>query len=194
MNVVAFNCSPREDGNTAHMIRTVLSELEKEGISTEFVQVGGKPIQGCRACGSCKRNGDMKCILPGDKVNSYIRKMAEADGIIIGSPTYFGDVSSEAKALIDRCGYAGRGAVENPFRRKFGAAVVAVRRAGGMHALDSITHFFTINEMFVVGSTYWNLSLARDRGDHEKDDEGVATMVNLGKNMAWGLKRLGGGE
>ncbi|NLL94955.1 MAG: flavodoxin family protein [Thermoplasmatales archaeon] len=192
MKVVAFNCSPRWDGNTSKMIGTVLAELEKEGIGTQYIQVGGEPIRSCKVCGACKKNRDMKCVLEGDKVNSYIQRMAEADGIIIGSPTYFGDVSSEAKALMDRCGYAGRGGVENPFRRKIGAAVVAARRAGAMHAIDTINHFFTINEMFVVGSTYWNLSLAKDKGDFEEDEEGVATMVNLGKNMAWGLKRFGG--
>lgn len=194
MKVVAFNCSPRKDGNTAHMIKTVLSELEKEGVSTEFVQVGGQTIAGCRACGACRRAGDMKCVQKGDNINEYAEKMANADGIIIGSPTYFADLTTEAKALIDRCGYVLRGAKENPLRRKLGAPVVAVRRAGGIHVLDSLTHFFTINEMLVVGSSYWNLSLSKDVGDYEKDAEGIKTMETLGRNMAWALKKLGGSQ
>lgn len=189
MKVVAFNCSPHRDGNTAHMIKTVLSELESEGIETELVQVGGKDIHGCRACTACRKNQDMRCIQDDDGLNGYVGKMAEADGIIIGSPTYFADLTTEAKALIDRAGYVIR-SNGNPMKRKVGAAVVAVRRAGSIHVLDSITHFFTINDMFVVPSSYWNMSLAQKPGDYEKDEEGVKTMQDLGKNMAWLLKKL----
>jgi multimeric flavodoxin WrbA len=189
MKVVAFNCSPRKDGNTAHMIKTVLSKLEAEGIETEFVQVGGTDIRGCRACMACSKNKDMKCILPDDGLNSYVEKMAEADGIIIGSPTYFADLTAEAKALIDRGGYVLR-SNGNPLRRKVGVAVVAVRRAGGIHVFDSINHFFSINEMVVPSSSYWNVSLARVPGDYENDAEGVKTMETLGDNMAWLMKKL----
>ena len=189
MKVVGFNCSPKKDGNTAHMIRAVFSELEKDGIETEFVQVGGNDLKGCKACGACRANHDMKCVQKDDGMNSYILKMAEADGIIIGSPTYFADLTPEAKALIDRCGYVLR-SNGNPLKRKAGAAVVAVRRAGSVHVFDSINHFFTINEMIVPGSSYWNMSLAQMPGDFEKDGEGVETMRNLGINMAWLLNKL----
>ncbi|MFA6804503.1 MAG: flavodoxin family protein [Candidatus Methanomethylophilaceae archaeon] len=189
MKVVAFNCSPRKDGNTAHMIKAVLDVLQSEGIITEFVQVGGNDIHGCRACGACKKNKNMKCVMDDDIVNECAKKMAEADGIIIGSPTYFADLTPEAKALIDRCGYVLRGN-GNPLRRKVAASVCAVRRAGSIHVLDSINHFFTINEMVVVSSSYWNMSTSRDIGDFEKDEEGVRTMNALGKNMAWALKKL----
>ena len=189
MKVIGFNCSPRKDGNTAHMIMTVFEELKKEGIETEMIQVGGKDIRGCKACGLCRKNADMKCVQKDDGVNGYILKMAEADGIIIGSPTYFADLTPEAKALIDRCGYVLR-SNGNPLKRKAGAAVVAVRRAGSIHVFDSINHFFTINEMIVPGSSYWNMSLAREEGDFEKDAEGVKTMSDLGVNMAWLLKKL----
>lgn len=189
MKVVGFNCSPRKDGNTAHMLRDVLKELEAEGVGTEFVQVGGTDIRGCRACGRCRENRDMRCVLPDDGVNGHLRKMADADGMLIGSPTYFADLTAEAKALMDRCGYVAR-SNGNPLRRKVGAAVVAVRRAGAIHVFDSINHFFTINEMIVPGSSYWNMSLARAPGDYEKDPEGVETMANLGRNMAWLLRKL----
>ncbi|MFA6709999.1 MAG: flavodoxin family protein [Candidatus Methanomethylophilaceae archaeon] len=189
MKVVAFNCSPHRDGNTAHMIKTVLSELESEGIATEFIQIGGKEIHGCKACSACRKNHDLMCSQKDDCINDCIEKMISADGVIIGSPTYFADLTPEAKALIDRAGYVLR-SNGNPMRRKVGTPVVAVRRAGSIHVIDSITHFFTINDMFVVPSSYWNMSLAPAPGDYENDTEGVATMKNLGQNMAWLLKRL----
>jgi len=172
------------------MIDVVLKEMESQGIDVEVIQVGGKDLHGCRACGTCGRTKDMKCVLDDDMVNECVGKMANADAIIIGSPTYFSDLTAEAKALIDRSGYVLR-ANGNPLRRKAGAAVVVARRAGATHTFDSINHFFTINEMMVVGSSYWNLSLSRDIGDFEKDAEGIRTMKTLGDNMAWLMKRIG---
>lgn len=189
MKVVAFNCSPRKEGNTCHMIRTVLDVLQNEGIETEIVQVGGNDLHGCRACGGCIRNKDGKCVLKDDILNECYAKMVKADGIIIGSPTYFADLTTEAKALIDRSGYVAK-ANGNPLRRKVGTSVCAVRRAGSIHVLDSINHFFTINEMVLVSSSYWNMSLSVAKGDYEKDEEGIRTMTVLGENMAWALKKL----
>jgi len=187
MKVTAFNCSPRKDGNTAHMIKRVLDVLERNGIETEFVQVG--ELKGCKACVACRKNKDMKCIQKGDDLNLYVKKMAESDGIIIGSPTYFADLTAEAKALIDRCGYVLR-SNGNRMKRKVGAAISPARRAGSIHVIDSITHFFTINEMYVVSSSYWNMSEACVPGDFENDKEGIETMETLGENMAWILKKL----
>ncbi|MDR2698442.1 MAG: flavodoxin family protein [Candidatus Methanoplasma sp.] len=189
MKVVAFNCSPRKDGNTSHMIQDVLKVLNSHGIETEMVQVGGKDIHGCRACGSCGKTKDMRCIMDDDIINLCVQKMIAADGIIIGSPTYFADVNAETKALIDRAGYVIK-MNGTPIRRKAGAAVVAARRAGGIHVFDTINHFFSISEMITVGSSYWNLSLARLEGDYEKDEEGVRTMKVLGENMAWLLHKI----
>ncbi|MCL1978881.1 MAG: flavodoxin family protein [Methanomassiliicoccaceae archaeon] len=189
MKVVGFNCSPRKNGNTSHMIQDVFKVLNAEGIETELIQVGGKDIHGCRACGSCGKNKNMRCVFDDDIINMCVQKMVEADGIIIGSPTYFADVTMEAKALIDRAGYVVKmngGAM----RRKVGAAVVAARRAGGIHTFDTINHFFTIGEMITVGSTYWNITLSRMEGDYEKDEEGARTMKVLGENMAWLLKKI----
>jgi len=189
MKVVAFNCSPRKDGNTAHMIKEVFKALNAEGIQTEMIQVGGIDIHGCRGCGTCGKTKDMKCVLDDDIINMCIQKMAEADGIIIGSPTYFSDLTSEAKALIDRAGYVMK-RNGTPLKRKVGAAVVAARRTGGIHAFDSINHLFTVSEMIVVGSSYWNISLAQQEGDFAKDEEGIRTMKVLGENMAWLLKKI----
>ena len=133
------------------------------------------------------KNG--RCVIEDDIINSCIEKMVEADGMILGSPTYFSNLTPELKALIDRAGYVARANGEM-FRRKVGASVVAVRRAGAMHVFNSINHFFFISNMIVPGSSYWNMSLSRDLGDFEKDEEGIETMKNLGRNMAWLLKKI----
>jgi multimeric flavodoxin WrbA len=189
MKVIAFNGSARKDGNTAVLIRTVFKELEKEGIETELFQLAGKKIQGCIACFKCFQNKDRQCSQKKDVVNECIEKMVEAEGIILGSPTYFADVSSELKALIDRAGLVAK-ANADMFRRKVGAAVVAVRRGGAIHAFDSINHFFFIGQMIVPGSSYWNMGIGLDKGTVEQDAEGLQTMQVLGQNMAWLLKKL----
>lgn len=189
MKVVAFNGSPRKEGNTAALIKHVLAELEKEGIETEVVQVGGKSIHGCTACGKCHENKDKKCVIDKDIVNECIEKMLEADGIILASPTYFADLTPELKALIDRAGFVAK-ANNEMFKHKVGAAVVAVRRAGSIHVFDSINHFFTISQMIIPGSSYWNIGMGLAEGDVEKDEEGIRTMQTLGQNMAWLLKKL----
>ena len=190
MKVVAFNGSARKDGNTAILIRKVFAELESEGIETELFQLAGKPIKGCIACGKCYKNKDKRCAVDNDVMNECIEKMVEADGMILGSPTYFADVSTEMKALIDRAGFVAR-ANSDMFQRKPGAAVVAVRRAGAIHVFDSINHFFLISQMIVPGSFYWNVGYGRTPGEVEQDSEGLETMQILGRNMAWLLKKIG---
>ena len=189
MKVVAFNGSARKDGNTAILIRRVLQVLESEGIETELIQLAEQQIRGCTACGVCYKVKNKQCKIVNDSVNLYIEKMAQADGIILGSPTYFSMMSSEMKALIDRAGFVGR-ANGGMFKRKVGAAVVAVRRAGGIPTFDAINHFFLISEMIIPGSSYWNVGIGLNKGDVEKDEEGLKTMEDLGKNMAWLLKQL----
>ncbi|MCW4003874.1 MAG: flavodoxin family protein [Candidatus Bathyarchaeota archaeon] len=189
MKVVGFNGSARKDGNTALLIRRVFSVLESEGIQTELVQLAGEQIHGCMACGTCRKVKNMECKIVKDNVNAYIKKMVEADGIILGSPTYFSMMSPELKALIDRAGYVAR-ANGDLFKRKVGAAVVAVRRAGGIPTFDAINHFFLISQMIVPGSSYWNVGIGLGKGDVEKDEEGMKTMDDLGKNMAWLIKKI----
>lgn len=191
MKVVAFNGSPRKDGNTSILIRTVLAELEKEAIQTECVQLGGNKIQGCTACYDCYETKDGTCSIQDDIINDCIAKMLQADGIILGSPTYVTDVTPEMKALIDRACLVTR-SIGSGLRRKVGAAVVAVRRGGAIHAFDTMNHFFTISQMMVVGSNYWNMAIGREPGDVESDEEGMKTMKVLGENMAWLLKKIRG--
>ncbi|MBN1534842.1 MAG: flavodoxin family protein [Spirochaetes bacterium] len=190
MKVVGINGSPRKDGNTAIIIRRVFSALEKHGIETELLQLAdSKPLRGCVACLGCMKNKDGKCVHTGDMANQCIEKMSAADGIILGSPTYYTDVSAGMKALIERAGYVSR-ANDYLFRHKAAAAVIAVRRGGATHAFDTINHFLLWNQMYLVGSTYWNMVYGREVGEVEKDEEGMANMDNLGENMALLLKKL----
>ncbi|MFH1312536.1 MAG: flavodoxin family protein [Candidatus Eisenbacteria bacterium] len=189
MKVIAVNGSPRRDGNTATLIDFVLSELDKEGIETEQFSLAGKKIRGCIACYKCFENKDRRCAVTTDDLNECLEKMLEADGIIIGSPTYFTDVTAEIKGLIDRAGLVAK-ANDDMFKRKPGAAVVAVRRAGSIHVFDTINHFFLISQMIIPGSIYWNMGIGRDKGEVEKDEEGIRTMKVLGRNMAWLMKQI----
>jgi multimeric flavodoxin WrbA len=191
MKVIAFNGSARKDGNTATLIRYVFGELQKEGIETELFQLAGKKIRGCMACYKCIQNKDQRCSVKDDVVNECIEKMIEAEGIILGSPTYITDVSSEMKALIDRAGFVAK-FNGDMLKRKVGVAVVAVRRAGSIHVFDTLNHFFFINQMIVPGSSYWNMGFGLEKGEVEKDEEGILTMKVLGENMAWLLKRVQG--
>lgn len=192
MKVVAFNGSARKDGNTAILLRHVLAKLEAEGIDTELVQLANKRFIGCTACLKCAETRDNRCSgLKDDGLNECVAKMIEADGILIGSPTYFANCTATTQALLERSGYAVRKS-GNPLARKVGAAVVTVRRAGAMHAFDSINHWFQLMEMLVVGSSYWNIGIGGPIGDVEGDAEGLATMATLGQTMAWTLKKLHG--
>ena len=191
MKVIAFNGSARKEGNTAILLNLVLDELKAVGIETELYSLAGKPVQGCIACFKCFEKKNKRCNVEKDIINECIQKMVEADGILLGSPTYFADVSASMKALIERCGMVGR-ANEDLYKRKVGAAVVAVRRAGAIHVFNSLNYFFTINEMIIPGSSYWNIGMGRQPGEVSADAEGVQTMKNLGKNMAWLLKKIHG--
>jgi multimeric flavodoxin WrbA len=187
MKVVAFNGSPRSDGNTACLIHHVFEVLQAEGIETELVQVGGNLIRGCTACYQCMERKDGRCVIQNDIVNDCIEKMRQADGILLASPTYFADVTAEMKALIDRVGLV---SIANGrfLKRKVGAAIVAVRRGGSIHAFDTMNHLFLIAEMIIPGSCYWNMGVGRGKGEVENDEEGIRTMKVLGENMAWLMK------
>ena len=184
MKAVAINGSPRKGGNTEILLKQVLAPLASDGWDTEFVQLGGKDIRGCQACYHCFDTKNSRCGQKNDFFNHCMEKMVAADAIILGSPTYFTDVSAEMKALLDRAGLV---AVANGglFRGKIGAAVVAVRRGGGTHAFDTINHMFLMSGAIVPGSTYWNLGFGLDKGDVAKDEEAARNMADLGQTIAW---------
>ena len=189
MKVIAINGSARKDGNTAVLMNWVLDEIRSEGIETEMVQLAGQQIRGCQACYLCRENKNQRCSNDKDIVNELIAKMLEADGILLGSPTYFADVTAELKALIDRAGMTSK-VNADMLQRKVGAAVIAVRRGGEIHAFDTINHFFLINQVVVPGSRYWNMGFGLEKGDVEKDEEGRLIMQVLGRNMAWLIKKI----
>lgn len=184
MKALAINGSPRKGGNTEILLRKALEPIAAAGHKTDYMQAGGTRIQGCTACGACGRMKNRQCVMDDDIFNLAFAKMVEADAILIGSPTFFANMTAETKALIDRAGYV---ALANGglFRRKIGAAVVAARRGGGVHVMDSINHLFLINQMIVPGSTYWNFGLGVAAGDVLGDDEGLKNMQNLGEQIVW---------
>jgi multimeric flavodoxin WrbA len=189
MKVIAFNGSARKGGNTEQMIKVVFGELRQAGIDTELVHLGGLQIRSCLACMQCTQNRDEECIFKNDQINDFIQQMKSADGIILASPSYFANVSSELKAFIDRVGLVAK-ANGDLFRRKLGAAIGVSRRSGEVFVFDAINHFFLINQMIVVGSSYWNNAIGLQPGDVQNDEEGISTMKNLGRNMAWLLQTI----
>jgi len=188
MKVVGINGSPRQEGNTSILIQTVFNELNQQGIETELIQLSKKTIKGCMACWTCTTQKNSKCIMT-DDFNDCFAKMIAADGIILGSPVYSAGVTSQIKAFIDRASVV-LAANKGLLKHKVGAAVIAVRRGGAISAFDTLSHFLHSKEMFLVGSTYWNMVYGRDIGEVEQDQEGIANMKNLGQNMAWLLKKI----
>jgi multimeric flavodoxin WrbA len=184
MKAVAINGSPRRGGNTEILLKKVLAPLAAAGWETDFVQLGGTEIRGCKACYHCFETRNARCSQKDDAFNPCMAKMVAADAILLGSPTYFSDVSAEMKALIDRAGLVGL-ASGGLFRGKIGASVVAVRRGGGTHAFDSMNHLFLMSGAIVPGSTYWNLGFGRDKGEVAQDEEAARNMEDLGRTIAW---------
>lgn len=187
MKVVAFNGSPRKEGNTYHALQAVCAALEANGIETEIVWTGGQDIKNCRACNMCARNRDEKCILQGDDVNEWIQKMKDADGILLGAPVHYAGMAAGFKAFLDRAFYV-CGNNGGLLRHKVGAAITAVRRTGGIATVDSMYHYLNYSEMLLPTSNYWNVTHGTKPGDTVQDAEGMQIMEVLGQNMAWLLK------
>jgi multimeric flavodoxin WrbA len=189
MKVVAFCGSARKQGNTYLLQQAVLEPLADAGAETEIIELAGSEIRGCMSCYVCFMEKNGTCVLKKDIVNDCIAKMAAADAILLGSPAYFGDVTSEMKALIDRCGMVSQ-ANGHMFQRKIGAAVVVVRRSGAVHTLDTMNHFFLLSKMIIVGSDSWNVGIGPEKGEVVDDEEGMKNMRLLSKNIFWLLKKL----
>jgi multimeric flavodoxin WrbA len=192
MRVVALNGSARKDGNTAILLNLVLGELQEENIETEMIQLAGERISGCIACYQCMKTKDYRCAIQTDRVNDYLQKMREAEGILLGSPTYIANITASLKAIMERATIVCRANGADLFKRKAGAGVVAVRRGGAIQAFNAMNAFFLINQMIVVGSSYWNVGIGRNVGEVNSDLEGVQTMKDLGQNMTWLLKKIHG--
>jgi multimeric flavodoxin WrbA len=193
MKVVMFNGSPNKEGNTYHALRIVANELEKEGLETEIIHVGNKTIRGCIACGYCTKNKNGKCVITTDPVNEWIEKMKDADGIILGSPVHYSAIAGTMKSFLDRA-FRVAEANDSMLRLKTGAAVVAVRRAGGIPTFDQLNNYINHSEMIIPTSNYWNVINGRLPGEVLQDEEGNQIMRILGKNMAWLIKLIENGK
>lgn len=187
MKVVAINGSAREEGNTNILIRKVLNELENNGIETEIISLAEKKINPCKACFTC--GGKNNCTFDNDDFNNIFNKMKDADGIILGSPVYSANISSNMQALLERSAVV---IDMNPglFTHKVGVAIASSRRGGALNTIDTMNHFFLNHEMFVVGSTYWNIGYGQMPGDVKKDEEALSNMKNLGQNMAYLMNKI----
>lgn len=187
MKVIGINASAGKDGNTAILMNKVFEELNEEGIETELVQFGGQMIEPCKACWAC--GGQKNCAHGKDLFREVFEKIKEADGILLGSPVYSANVSANMQAFLERAAVV---CDMNPglLTHKVGAAVAAARRGGALQAIDTMNHFFLNHEMYVAGSTYWNMAYGQMSGDVEKDQEGLENMKNLGRNMIYLLQAL----
>lgn len=192
MKVLGINGSPRAGGNTETILKLVFEPLNAAGIETEIIRIGGRNIRGCTGCRACFKNKDGRCIINADVLNEVVEHFERIDGIVLGSPTYFADVTADMKAFMDRAGMV-TNANGPALKYKAAAAVTAVRRGGAIHCLDTMNHWLHYMQTFMVGSTYWNMVYGRELGEAEQDAEGVKTMQNLGQNMAHLLLLTGRG-
>ncbi|MGD9127702.1 MAG: flavodoxin family protein [Planctomycetia bacterium] len=187
MKVLGISGSPRKGGNTDTLINLALDTMAAEGFETEFLSVP-PTIKPCIACCKCRQMDEVKCAVPDPAFDGMIEKFVEADGILLGSPVYFGSATPQIMALLDRVGYVTR--PRNLMRRKVGASIVVARRAGHNFTFAQLNYFFLLNEMIVPGSTYWNMGTAAAPGEVNEDAEAVTTIKNLATNMAWVMKKI----
>ncbi|MDF2548249.1 MAG: iron-sulfur flavoprotein [Anaerosolibacter sp.] len=189
MKVLLINGSPKAQGCTYTALCEVAKELEKENIETEIFHVGNKPIRGCMACNACFREDADGCVFDDDTVNIALAKAKEVDGFVFGSPVHYAGASGQITSFLDRFYYAGEA-----FQYKPGAAIVSCRRGGSTAALDQLNKYFTISNMPIVSSQYWNMVHGNTPEEVKQDLEGMQTMRTLGKNMAWLLKSIQAGK
>ncbi len=188
MKTIGFNGSPHKKGNTFLALRQVFEQLESRGVETEIMHIGSQSIQPCDGCGKCKKTKDGLCAID-DGLNVYMQKAYAAQGVVIGSPVYFGSVTPPTKALLDRLGYCAR-AGGYLLKHKVCAAVAAVRRQGAVDTLNQIQYMFMLNQAILPSSVYWNFAVGRNPGEVKNDEEGMEALKILGQNMAWLLKKI----
>jgi multimeric flavodoxin WrbA len=189
MKALGISGSPRPGGNTDTLVKLALDLLAGEGIQTEFLSLADRPIKPCMACAGCVKSDTVRCVQEDPAFEGMVERFLQADGILVGSPVYFGSATPQTMALLDRVGYVAR-ANKNLLRRKVGAAIVVGRRAGQNFTFAQLNYFFLISEMIVPGSTYWNIAIGREKGEVANDQEGLDTIRQLAENMAWLMKKL----
>ncbi len=195
MHVIAFNGSPRPNGNTFTLIRHCLDTIEAEGITTELIQVGRSGIHPCLGCNSCRKRGVEECVITDDPLNEWFAKIVKADGIILGTPTYCWGPTPTMKCLVDRVTYLSRcklrgGELRNPLYHKVGAAIAVDAYSGSPMAVQALQTLFFVTQMIVPGANYWPVGKGLDIGDVEKDVNGMGYVADLGRNMAWLLRKI----
>jgi len=191
MKVLSVNGSPRQQGNTHAMLDRVCTALAKHGVEIDHAYLQGLGLAQCNACMVCAQKRDGRCHLPDDGVNDLIERSRSTDVILLGSPVYFGSLTGQIKAYMDRVGFVSR-ATDRFLNRKIGAAVVPARRAGQLLTFAELNMWFLINGMVVPGSSYWNVGQAMKQGDVERDTEAMETLDELARNILWLLEKLGG--
>jgi len=189
MRVLGVCGSPRRSGNTNMLLQTALDVLAAEGMETDFLSLADHPVKPCAACGGCAKAEGIRCVQEDPAFEGIIERFMAADGILIGSPVYFGSATPQTMSLLDRVGYVSR-CNNNFLRRKVGAAIVVARRAGQNFTFAQLNYFFLLSEMIVPGSTYWNVAFGRNEGEVANDTEGLDTIKTLAANMAWLMKKL----
>ena len=189
MKVLGISGSPRAGGNTDVLVKLALDILAQEGIQTEFLSLADRPIKPCLGCAGCAKSDTVRCVQEDPAFEGMVERFMEADGVLVGSPVYFGSATPQTMALLHRVGYVSR-QNDNFLRRKVGAAIAVGRRAGQNFTLAQINYFFLLSEMIIPGSTYWNMAFGRQKGEVNNDQEGLDTIRNLAKNMAWLMKKL----
>jgi len=190
MRVLGISGSPRKDGNTEFLVKRALAVIEEKGIEIDYLSLAGVHVEPCTACGGCTKlpKGEYRCVLDDEGFEGVIERFRSADGIIVGSPVYFGSAAPQLMSVLDRVGYVAR-CGENFLSRKVGAAIAVARRAGVNFTFAQLNYFFLISDMIVPGSTYWNVAYGREKGQVAGDEEGLKTIDRLAENVAW-LVRL----
>jgi multimeric flavodoxin WrbA len=191
MKVLGISGSPRPGGNTDILISHALEILEAEDFETDFLSLADRPVKPCMACARYLKSDTIRCYQEDPAFEGILERFAEADGILVGSPVYFGSATPQTMALLDRVGYVARHH-GHLLRRKVGAGIVVARRAGQNFTFAQLNYFFLISEMIVPGSTYWNVAFGREKGEVTSDTEGMQTVKNLATNMSWLMKKLAG--
>ena len=189
MKVLGISGSPRSGGNTTIAVQTALDVLAEKGFQTELLSLAGRQVKPCKGCGGCSKVEKPRCVQDDPAFEGIIEKFIEADGILVGSPVYFGSATPETMAMLDRVGYVSR-RHGSFLRRKVGAAIAVARRAGQNFTFAQINYFFLLSEMIVPGSTYWNIAFGRKPGEVADDAEGIETIKTLAENMAWLMNKL----
>ena len=190
MKVIAINGSPRKDGNTAAALKMMSEELEKENIDVEIIHIGGENIRGCKGCFYCTASENNQCVIKDDPVNEIALKMREADGLILGSPTYYAGISGTMKCFLDRVFFTS----SRYFKYKVGTSVAVVRRAGGVDVTHQLDNFLNLSEIITPPSQYWMIGYGREKGEVLQDGEGTQTLRKNARAMAWLLKVVAAGK